>query len=264
MNNAIYLSPKSFKHFFSWWNLFSSVLSLPVKQGALFPSTPTSQKKFSRYFATLKYQLKLSPLFLTHIYRHKEREDWDKGSLTFTGIKGRVDKFSLDFHQRKQEKIRVLKELNTKRRTLHLVAHTAQVTFDETDLRVLAAKFKEPSAEDLLEINKSEYRGGKNEDDEKLKHVTRQSSSWIDPEDFVEIGWVLLRHIAPQATIFPLAYIPCFTYHRNPNDLQKSNSTNDSIINNHFGDEDSHNCLMHTVEGLTRVNGIWILIYVRH
>ena len=248
--NAIYLSPKSFKHFFSWWHLFSSVLSLPVKQGALFPSTPTSQKKFSRFFATLKYQLKLSPLFLTHIYRHKEREDWDKGSLTFTGIKGRIDDFSLDFHQRKQEKVRILKELNTKRRTLHLVAHTAQVTFSETDLRVLAAKFKEPSAEELLEVNQSEYRGESHQQDEKLKNITRSSNSWIDPEDFVELGWVLLRHIAPDATVSPLAYIPCFTYHRNPNDLRKSHSNSDSLSNNQFGNEDTHDCLMHTLEGL--------------
>src|SRR5271167_661862 len=70
--NTIHLTPKAFTHFFAWWRLFSGVMSLPLRQGPLFPSREKPTKKFNRHLATLKYQLDLSPLYIAHIYRHKD------------------------------------------------------------------------------------------------------------------------------------------------------------------------------------------------
>ena len=53
-SSIFHLTPKVFTHFWSWWGLFDRSLSLPVRQGKLFPNARPPSKKFGQHLATLK------------------------------------------------------------------------------------------------------------------------------------------------------------------------------------------------------------------
>ena len=101
--NSVHLTPRFFTHFYSWWSMFSGVMSLPIRQGKLWPGVEKSSKKFGRHLATIKYNLLLSPLYMSHIYKHKDAEDYGAGVVSATGLKVRLDSFMLDVHQRREE-----------------------------------------------------------------------------------------------------------------------------------------------------------------
>src|SRR5437762_9787780 len=246
--NSVHLSPKAFAHFFSWWHLFSGVMSIPLRQGALFPSVERLPKKFNHHLATLKYQLDISPLFLAHTYHHKDSSDYTKGTTTITGIKARLDHLSLDIHQRKEEKVILLKELQTKRRAMHVGINKARVDFESTDLRSLAATFQEVSPSELHELSRniaiqeeSEGWGLKT-----IELVNDNDLDWIDKDDFVEVD-VILSNSEPTGRIWPLAYGSRFTYYRSTDEMSEismnSSGAKDSV-SYQFGSEDSHHCLM--------------------
>jgi hypothetical protein len=71
--SSLHLTPKVFKHFYAWWSLFEGSLSLPIRQGAYFPTRPLTPK-FGRHLATLKYRLHIPQLFIMHGYIDDSRE----------------------------------------------------------------------------------------------------------------------------------------------------------------------------------------------
>jgi hypothetical protein len=252
--NTVHLSPAAFSHFFSWWQLFSGVMSIPLRTGALFPSKEKPPKKFNRYLATLKYQLDLSPLFLAHTYHHKDSTDFLKGTRTITGVKARLDHLSLDVHQRKEEKVIILKELQTKRRAMHMGINKARVDFESADFRAVAVTFKECSPAELHEL--AQRARSVNEDDDSdwasktIELVNDDDLDWIDRDDFVEVDRPLTK-TEPTGKIWPLAYGSRFTYYRSTDEIfetpmDKSGAA-DSITYQ-FGSEDSHHCLMDRME----------------
>ena len=85
--NSVHLSPRFFKHFFDWWAMFSGVMNLPVRQGPLWGVTEKKSKKFGRHIATIKYNLLLSPLYISHIYKHKDAEEYQANTVSATGLK---------------------------------------------------------------------------------------------------------------------------------------------------------------------------------
>ena len=101
--NTVHLTPRFFSHFFAWWSMFNGTMSLPIRQGALWPGIEKSSKKFGRHLATIKYNLLLAPLFISHIYKHKDAEDYSADVVSATGLKMRLDSFMLDMHQRREE-----------------------------------------------------------------------------------------------------------------------------------------------------------------
>lgn len=256
--NTIHLTPKAFAHFFSWWHLFSSVMSIPLRQGPLFPSLDRPPKKFIRHLATLKYQLDLSPLYLAHTYQHKDSDNFNTGTNTVTGIKARLDRLSLDVHQRKEEKVIIFKELGVKRRAMHMGINKARVDFESTDLRALVATFKECSPSELHELNRD--RSMKVEDDgwgsRTIELVNDDDLDWIDRDDFVEVD-VVMSNSEPTGRIWPLAYGSRFTYYRSTDDVLETKidkSGAGSSISQKFGSEDSHHCLMNALEGIPLPN----------
>ena len=100
--NSVHLTPRFFTHFFAWWSLFGGTMSLPIRQGRLWPGVEKSSKKFGRHLATVKYSILLAPLFLSHVYKHKEAEDYQEDAVAVTGLKIRLDSFMLDIHQRRE------------------------------------------------------------------------------------------------------------------------------------------------------------------
>jgi hypothetical protein len=251
--NTVHLSPKAFSHFFSWWKLFSGVMSIPLRQGPLYPSVERPPKKFNRHLVTIKYQLDLAPLYLAHVYRHKDSTDYSKHTTTVTGIKARIDRLLLDVHQRKEEKVIILKELQTRRRALHMGINSARVDFESTDLRALAATFKDCTAEELHELSKNRRMRDNQEGwgTKTIDLVNDNDLDWIDPDDFVEVD-VVLSNVEPTGRIWPLAYGSRFTYLRSTDaasERKTDKSGGSDSVSWHFGSEDSHHCLMSLLEG---------------
>ena len=253
--NTVHLSPKAFQHFFSWWHLFSGVMSLPLRQGPLFPSVERPPKKFNRHLATIKYQLDLSPLYLAHTYRHKDSTDYAKKTSTITGIKARIDRLSLDVHQRKEEKVIILKEMQTKRRAMHMGINKARVDFESADIRAMAATFKECSPSELYDLsrNRSVHEDSEGWGTKTITLVNDDDLDWIDQDDFIELD-VILSKTEPVGRIWPLAYGSRFTYYRSTDhaaETQMDKSGAVDSISYQFGSEDSHHCLMKSLEGIS-------------
>ena len=125
--NTVHLTPRFFTHFFAWWSMFGGTMSLPIRQGSLWPGIEKSSKKFGRHLATIKYSLLLAPLFLSHIYKHKDAEDYSEDVVSATGLKMRLDSFMLDVHQRREEFNTQENGRKTQGKTSGMKMHEAQL-----------------------------------------------------------------------------------------------------------------------------------------
>ena len=244
--NSIHMTPRFFTHFLDWWSLFSGVMSLPVRQGRLFPGVEKSSKKFGRHLATIKYSLLLSPLFISHIYKHKDAEDYSADTVGATGLKLRIDSFMLDLHQRREEFSTQGKGRLRQTKTSAMRINQAQLDFISADIRAVSASIAGTSADDI-----------KRATDEDLAALQDQTSVtpdtarftipdldylWIDMDDFVELDWILPAETHPETKIMPLAFAPRFTYFRQT-DLREL-ASGDPGISSPFGDEPTHYCIM--------------------
>lgn len=147
--NSVHLTPRFFSHFFSWWSMFSGVMSLPIRQGPLWGITEKKSKKFGRHMATIKYNLLLSPLYISHVYKHKDAEDYAANSVSVTGLKMRLDSFMLDLHQRREHFDLKGREGERAKTTSGMKINQAQLDFISADLRALSANIEGTTAEDI-------------------------------------------------------------------------------------------------------------------
>ncbi|KIW94182.1 uncharacterized protein Z519_05498 [Cladophialophora bantiana CBS 173.52] len=243
--NSVHLSPKFFSHFFSWWSTFSGVMSLPVRQGSLWRDQGKTSKKFGRHLSTIKYNLLLSPLFISHVYKHKDAEDYQADVVSATGLKIKIDSFMLDLHQRREYFNTMAKVRAKQMRTSGMKIYKTELDFVRADLRAVAALIAGTTAEDI-----------ENASDEMLSSLQEvpanidlsqftipdQDLSWIDMDDFVELDWVLPAESNPETKILPLAFTPRFTYFRQTD--HGGAIQGDESRTSPFGDEDTHFCVM--------------------
>jgi len=244
--NSIHMTPRFFTHFFDWWSLFSGVMSLPIRQGKLFPGIEKSSKKFGRHLATIKYNLLLSPLFISHIYKHKDAEDYTADTVGATGLKLRIDSFMLDLHQRREEFSTQGRGRLRQVKTSAMKINQAQLDFISADIRAVSASIAGTSPEAL-----------KRATDEDLTALQDQTSAspdvsrftipdldylWIDMDDFVELDWILPAETHPETKIMPLAFAPRFTYFRQTD--HSGTVSGDPGRSSSFGDEPTHFCIM--------------------
>ncbi|CAN8097611.1 unnamed protein product [Discula destructiva] len=243
--NTVHLTPRVFTHFFSWWSLFGGAMALPVRQGPLWPGREKGSKKFGRHLATIKYNLLLAPLFLSHMYKHKDVEDYDENAVYATGIKVRFDSFKLDLHQRREEFNTSDKGRKTQSRTTGMKIHAAQLDLAAVDLRAVSASIRGTTTEAIRRNNFSSLITQQNEDDSAdLSKFTIPDNdlSWIDMDDFVELDWILPSEPHPDTKILPLAYCPRLTYFRQT-DIGGI-IAGDPERTSPFGHEPSHLCSM--------------------
>jgi len=252
--NAIHLTPRFFTHFYSWWGLFSGVMSLPIRQGPLWPGIEKSSKKFGRHLATIKYKLLLSPLFMSHVYKHKDAEEYNTESkfgndtVTATGLKVRLDSFTFDVHQRREESVIKVKGFNIDRKSSNMSINQAEVDFHSADIRAVSAMIAGTTVDDL-----KDWAGGDNEKispshaaplgDTTNFNISDGDLSWIDMDDFVELDWILPTRSSPETKIMPLAYAPRFTYLRQTDHSLKS-AIGKRARSSPFGHEPTHECVM--------------------
>ncbi|OAA38343.1 hypothetical protein NOR_06733 [Metarhizium rileyi] len=241
--NTVHLTPRFFTHFFQWWGLFGQPMSLPIRQGNLWPGREKSSKKFGRHLATVKYSLLLAPLFLSHIYKHKDAEDYAENAVSATGLKVRFDSFMLDLHQRREEFNTLAKGKNTQSRTSGIKIHAAQLDLSNADVRAVSASLRGTTTEAIRKGSISTLITD-HDDKPDLSRFTIPDNdfSWIDMDDFVELDWILPTEAHPNTKILPLAFAPRLTYFRQT-DIGGI-IAGDPTRTSPFGNEPTHFCIM--------------------
>ncbi|KAI9795762.1 MAG: hypothetical protein M1833_006855 [Piccolia ochrophora] len=243
--NAVHLTPRFFTHFFDWWSLFSGVMSLPIRQGKLWPGVEKSTKKFGRHLATIKYSLLLSPLYMSHIYKHKDAEDYAEDVVSATGLKIRLDSFMLDLHQRREEFATRVKGRKRQTKTSGMRINEVQLDFISADIRAVSASIAGTTAEDLKRASEdviASYNEPVQSVDMSRFTIPDNDFSWIDMDDFVELDWVLPAEANPKTKIMPLAYAPRCTYFRQTD--HGNSVSGDTTRSSPFGNEPTHFCVM--------------------
>ncbi|TVY47953.1 UPF0648 protein [Lachnellula occidentalis] len=242
--NTVHLSPRFFTHFFAWWSMFGGTMSLPIRQGTLWPGIEKSSKKFGRHLATIKYNLLLAPLFLSHIYKHKDAEDYSEDVVSATGLKMRLDSFMLDIHQRREEFHTQDMGRKTPGKTTAMKMHQAQLDLLSADIRAVSASIAGTTPEDLQKASAPFLVAQQDEGSADLSHfeIPDHDLSWIDMDDFVELDWILPSEANPETKIMPLAYAPRFTYFRQTD--HKETISGDPDRTSPFGQEATHFCIM--------------------
>lgn len=252
--NTIHLTPRFFTHFFSWYHLFAGNMSLPIRQGPLWPGPEKSTKKFARHLATIKYQLLLSPLFISHIYRHKFSDDSNK--MAATGLKAKLDSFLFDMHMRREETTTAIKGLNLQRKSFGMKINQAELDFHSADIRAVSATIDEPAVADFkqaLEEPMSSAQGTiRFSGDLSQFTIPDGDYSWVDMDDFVELDTVLPANKTPRTMILPLVFTPRFTYFRQTDHSRSYSDPSD--LPSTFGHEPTHQCIMSQNNGKSLVS----------
>ena len=243
--NSIHLTPRFFSHFFNWWHMFSGVMSLPIRQGPLWGAMQKKSKKLGRHLATLKYNVLLSPLFVSHVYKHKDAEDYKESAVSATGLKMRLDSFMLDLHQRREFFDIKGHEGAQAKKSSGMRINEAQLDFIHADLRALSASITGTSTEDIDKANDetlaSLYGQVPLVDMSKFT-IPDNDFTWIDMDDFVELDWILPAESDPETKILPLGYAPRFTYFRQTD--HGGVIAGDPTRTSSFGAEPTHYCVM--------------------
>ncbi|CAI7675221.1 unnamed protein product [Penicillium discolor] len=251
--NTIHLTPRFFTHFFNWWSLFSGVMSLPVRQGPLWPGVTKTSKKFNRHLATVKYKILLAPLFVAHIYKHKDREDYAERVVTATGLKVRLDCLKLDIHQRREQIKTHAVGRSKQTRTSAMRINQAQIDMQSADFRAVSASIAGTTAEDV-ERNKDDILSSFQQPvpsvDLSRFTIPDHNLDWVDMDDFVEPDWILPQESNPRTQILPLAFTPRFTYFRNTDHCDIGP---DETGYSTFGNEPTHECVMSETNDPRRV-----------
>ncbi|TVY84876.1 UPF0648 protein [Lachnellula suecica] len=242
--NTVHLTPRFFTHFFAWWSMFGGTMSLPIRQGGLWPGIEKSSKKFGRHLATIKYNLLLAPLFLSHMYKHKDAEDYNEDVVSATGLKMRLDSFMLDVHQRREEFHTQDKGRKTPAKTTGMKMHQAQLDLLSADIRAVSASIAGTTPEDLRKASAPFLVSQQDQGATDLSNfeIPDHDLSWIDMDDFVELDWILPSESNPETKIMPLAYAPRFTYFRQTDHGDTIAGHPDRT--SPFGKEDTHFCIM--------------------
>ena len=210
-------------------------MSLPIRQGPLWPGPEKSNKKFGRHLATVKYKLCLSPLFISHIYKYHDKNDNGNDIVAATGLKAKLDTFLLDIHMRREESVVIPGSTSMK-------INQAELDFHSADIRAVHAVMPRETLEELMGHGADgpycmsdtiRYTG-----DLSQFTVTDSDYTWIDMDDFVELDWEMPKGKTPKTKIMPLAYAPRFTYFR-----QTDHSGEISPLSP-FGNEATHDCIM--------------------
>lgn len=249
-SNSIRLTPLTFMYFFYWWNTITEAISLPVRQGNLFtqlPADKNSHSKTSTHLFTVKYQIVLEPLNLSHTILHSSGEK--NKNIAFSGLKGKVGRFVLDLHQRKELLTYVNRKLDIENQILHLKMNQGEISFENADVRLVNAIFADRSMRSQLDkyltgadttdsSSGDSYGNGNNTSGylKWLNNVDIQGGdfSWFDPEDFTELEMREVLSPYPKVTIIPFFFTPQFSYVREFS-LQEDGPYP-------FGYEASHNC----------------------
>lgn len=240
-NNSVHIAPEVLSHFFAWWRLFNTYTSGPIRQGPLFSNILQNGKKFGKSLFTVKYQLSLAPLKITHVHRHadSQMDVKKKNNIAFTGIKAALGSLKLDLHQKR---IKVLSQndiLQISRPIWKFSMNLAELDFIDADIRILFAIFDQEAVEELL----AQTLGISSENDNEWEPFSDNNSeitdsAWFDKEDYIDLHQIQLHsHIPMKFSALPFIHSPRITYFRNITDQGLT-------LSYPFGDENVHFCYL--------------------
>ncbi|EIW73580.1 hypothetical protein TREMEDRAFT_70997 [Tremella mesenterica DSM 1558] len=265
-DNSLHLSPKAFAHFFAWWRLFDHTLSLPIRQGSLFPNFPTQSKSFGRSLGTIKYRFDLSPLYLSHVYSQMRKDLWTLGMSECLGIKARFGRFRADAHQRAQEKTVHHEQLNRTIVVTHKPFYAADLLLDDIEVKGLRAHFEE-----------AWKRRGPDEVISNLPKVSEMDvtkKGWYSFFDYVDADRKPLDK-DPRLDVVELGDCPQVFFSKRvkakPSSPHEDNGTNGMASESHqementkFGHEKSHICYLGAAEGVGPTQRRIVSMRIRH
>lgn len=156
------------------------------------------------------------------------------GVVPWVGVKGKIDEFQADMHQREEESTVPGPIPDTTRTTRRKPFYAAEVSLKGLQLRALLAVFVEPSkrtTEITAPPQRSNYRQHAN-----LPIISSQSL-WYDMNDFVELDWA--PEDPPTLHLLPVVSCPHFTYFKRNSALSAINPQTSK-----FGLEHSHPCML--------------------
>lgn len=241
--NSVHLTPRFFSHFFKWWSMFSGNMSLPIRQGKLWPGVDKTSKKFGRHLATIKYNLLLSPLYLSHIYKYRGPDEQGQSTIFATGLKIKLDSFMLDLHQRREMFRKYVGNRQTN--TSGVRVNKTQLDLIAADFRAVSATIRETTPSDIDNASEEQilsYTDAVPKGDLSQFFIPDRDTGWVDMDDFVELDWILPMESVPETVILPLAFAPRFTYFRQTDHHNLIHG--DPNRTSPFGNEDTHTCYM--------------------
>jgi hypothetical protein len=227
-------------------------MSVPIRQGKLFPSAKPPSKKFGKHLATIKYRFSLAPLFISHNYRQDSKAQWMRGETGTVGIKAMIERFQADFHQRTQEMVTFHEKLQTTKRRARKRFSAADVTLSNVEMRTMAAVFSEPEKTmvvDGLDSDDSEDGDG----DQSSFVCDEVEQGWFDLDDFVDADWSP-SDLKPKIRLLRVGTCPRFAFFKRANARAlnrrgSSQSDTSGLEVTKFGDEDTHICLAGQTDG---------------
>lgn len=236
--SSFYLTPRTFSHFWSWWDLFDRFLSLPIRQGSQFPNARPPSRKFGHHLATIKYRISVPQLFISHLYVDDTLESWQDGVTNFIGIKALVDLFEADMHQREQEAI----VPGSDKKIRHKPFYAAEVKLIGLHLRAMMATFFDPLKQEVAAEMASD--GGESSFSNDSFANDDPPKNWVDMCDFVELDCAP-KDSNPVLSMLPIASCPRFSYFRRASgQAQGGDLRGVASEQSRFGDEDTHVCLL--------------------
>ncbi len=236
--SSFYLTPRTFSHFWSWWDLFDRFLSLPIRQGSQFPNARPTSRKFGQHLATIKYRISVPQLFISHLYVDNTLESWRDGVTNFIGIKALVDRFEADMHQREQEAT----VPGTDKKIRHKPFYAAEVKLIGLHLRAVMAIFSDPLKQDVA----MEMSGDQGDSSFLNDPFAGEDppSVWVDMCDFVELDCAP-KDRNPSLSMLPIASCPRFSYfRRSSGQAQGGDLHGVASEQSRFGEENTHVCIL--------------------
>ncbi|CCE81801.1 Piso0_002473 [Millerozyma farinosa CBS 7064] len=223
--NSIHLTPASFEQFFRWWKLFAGNMMLPIRKGNLFGENKASMK-FSQHLFTNKFQFNFKSLFISHVYHDSTFESEDD-KVECIGIRGKMDDFMVDLHQRKEPRVKVHEGLSKNTKLMKMNFNVGEAHLSGIDLRVVHCVFDAP------------LYGTQNSPKESTYKIFDNDKRWFDTDDYEEAFVRPLRNYSREFQVSPLMYSKRFSYLRNtktevPPQLEKDLC----------GDENIHDCML--------------------
>ncbi|CAG8512718.1 3510_t:CDS:2 [Acaulospora morrowiae] len=209
LKNSIHFSPKSLQHGLSWASLFDPAMSIPTRQGALFPSLESPSPKLGKFLQSIKVKIFVGTLFLSHFYREGSSYDSFNERTNILGIKAKIGRFKHDLHLRMQEKTIFLDGKEVKIRDI--ILHEAEVDLKDLDVRGIVVRYMDTNTSQNQDEH-DEFSMG--EDKDFLMNYI-EDAPWIDEEDYVELDGVL-PEAKPGVRVLPLLRSPQMNYYKQP------------------------------------------------
>ncbi|KAH9899928.1 golgi-body localization protein domain-containing protein [Cubamyces lactineus] len=231
-----HLSPEVFSHFWSWWHLFNSALSLPIRQGKLYPRKRPISPKFGQHIATLKYMARVPQLYISHVYVDNSQEAWADGVTPFVGVKALIGEFHADMHQRDTETSEMTQ--GGVKTVHHKPFYAIEVVLRGLDLRAMLAVFPDPLKQCTPLENTPLVSNYRTRND--LTPIDLDST-WVDMDDFAV--YEQETPAEPEIHLLPAVSCPRFTYFKRVDEHAPCGPDKPSDRSK-FGSEDTHSCLL--------------------